>query len=118
MTTGRDSGTVQLQTISELVTNDMVQEALSAGKTYSFFGNLPEGLKEFGTIYICNKGFMIPTFEKINFGYSIILGINLYVPRFLCVGQAFRYSPEKKKLRGLSPRANYTDRAAAAGRRS
>jgi len=24
----------------------------------------------------------------------------------------------KKKLRGLSPRANYTDRAAAAGRRS
>ena len=25
---------------------------------------------------------------------------------------------EKKKLRGLSPRANYTDRAAAAGRRS
>ena len=24
---------------------------------------------------------------------------------------------EKKKLRGLSPRANYTDRAAAAGRR-
>ena len=26
--------------------------------------------------------------------------------------------PIKKKLRGLSPRANYTDRAAAAGRRS
>ena len=25
---------------------------------------------------------------------------------------------KKKKLRGLSPRANYTDRAAAAGRRS
>ena len=28
------------------------------------------------------------------------------------------YSSKKKKLRGLSPRANYTDRAAAAGRRS
>ena len=27
-------------------------------------------------------------------------------------------SSVKKKLRGLSPRANYTDRAAAAGRRS
>ena len=27
-------------------------------------------------------------------------------------------SLKKKKLRGLSPRANYTDRAAAAGRRS
>ena len=27
-------------------------------------------------------------------------------------------SKKKKKLRGLSPRANYTDRAAAAGRRS
>ena len=25
---------------------------------------------------------------------------------------------DEKKLRGLSPRANYTDRAAAAGRRS
>ena len=28
------------------------------------------------------------------------------------------YTRKKKKLRGLSPRANYTDRAAAAGRRS
>ena len=28
------------------------------------------------------------------------------------------YNNNKKKLRGLSPRANYTDRAAAAGRRS
>ena len=27
-------------------------------------------------------------------------------------------APVKKKLRGLTPRANYTDRAAAAGRRS
>jgi len=29
-----------------------------------------------------------------------------------------KISKDKKKLRGLSPRANYTDRAAAAGRRS
>ena len=28
------------------------------------------------------------------------------------------YLVKKKKLRGLSPRADYTDRAAAAGRRS
>ena len=31
---------------------------------------------------------------------------------------AFRNFAYKKKLRGLIPRANYTDRAAAAGRRS
>ena len=29
-----------------------------------------------------------------------------------------RFTPKKTKLRGLSPRADYTDRAAAAGRRS
>ena len=29
-----------------------------------------------------------------------------------------RTEGKKKKLRGLSPQANYTDRAAAAGRRS
>ena len=48
--------------------------------------------------------------------------------RASCIlGQAFHYSPENafyifnqqiKKLRGLSPQANYTNRAAAAGRRS
>ena len=32
--------------------------------------------------------------------------------------QTFLEVEKKKKLRGLSPRANYTDRAAAAGRRS
>ena len=33
-------------------------------------------------------------------------------------GFLFFIAPRKTKLRGLSPRANYTDRAAAAGRRS
>jgi hypothetical protein len=35
----------------------------------------------------------------------------------VCVCLAKEYQ-EKKKLRGFSPRANHTDRAAAAGRRS
>jgi len=30
----------------------------------------------------------------------------------------YKKQQKKKKLRGLSPHANYTDRAAAAGRRS
>ena len=61
------------------------------------------------------------------------LDVTLYIPclSFFHIRTMLRdiikvfYSPTnaqvivlKKKLRGLSPRANYTDRAAAAGRRS
>ena len=35
-----------------------------------------------------------------------------------CTAKFFHAFLHNKKLRGLSPRANYTDRAAAAGRRS
>jgi len=34
------------------------------------------------------------------------------------IGTDYKTNTHKKKLHGLSPRANYTDRAAAAGRRS
>ena len=38
----------------------------------------------------------------------------------VCLSAPYNHGQQqkKKKLRGLSPRANYTDRAAAAGRRS
>jgi hypothetical protein len=38
--------------------------------------------------------------------------------RHLTIEHTMQRSITKTKLRGLSPRANYTDRAAAAGRRS
>ena len=37
---------------------------------------------------------------------------------FRCPGYVYVSSTHNKKLRGLSPQANYTDREAAAGRRS
>jgi len=45
------------------------------------------------------------------------MGLELRHRRCVCNNEV-EYNEGKKKLRGLSPRANYTDRAAAAGRRS
>jgi hypothetical protein len=45
----------------------------------------------------------------------------MYIVQILCILLLFYNAPvvfSKTKLHGLSPRANYTDRAAAAGRRS
>ena len=51
-----------------------------------------------------------------------VLLLEFGAPQFGAVGgQVLRLFPSyklKTKLRGFSPRANYTDRAAAAGRRS
>jgi len=33
--------------------------------------------------------------EKVNTRDELVARINLYAPRFLYIGQAFRYSPEK-----------------------
>jgi len=55
----------------------------------------------------------------ISFGHGD-LGSELYVPKIqdLTPQTDLNIHKQKNKLRGLSPHANYTDRAAAAGRRS
>ena len=52
--------------------------------------------------------------QKINVTSDTLFQVKLYTLTFWYRGIIIF----KKKLRGLSPRANYTDRAAAAGRRS
>ena len=47
-------------------------------------------------------------------GKRLYVQVCYSVVRFTCIS----ISSLKTKLRGLSPRANYTDRAAAAGRRN
>jgi hypothetical protein len=68
LTIGTDSITVQLQIKSELGTSDSVKDAFSAVNSHSFFKNLPESLKEFGTIYIYKRVFSDTNFLKLNFG--------------------------------------------------
>jgi len=70
---------------------------------------------------------MFPGMEQVRDGLSVTSKIRLLI-RNVCLPcrtkskffeslAQFRFLG-KKKLRGLSPHANYTDRAAAAGRRS
>ena len=59
----------------------------------------------------------------LNIVAGIVLGPASVSPSHRSVPPALAYNCQMhirvmKKLRGLSPRANYTDRAAAAGRRS
>ena len=61
-----------------------------------------------------------PSWWQLAFGRKkrskdIITQLNDY---YLLLGGSALFSSECFKLRGLSPHANYTDRAAAAGRRS
>jgi len=44
--------------------------------------------------------------------------IDLSVYSFVVPVSTYVYQQQQQQLRGLSPHANYTDRAAAAGRRS
>jgi hypothetical protein len=57
---------------------------------------------------------------KVFWNVKTCLLVNSYLLYQFTRREALEYLKvsDKKKLRGLSPRANYTDRAAAAGRRS
>ena len=67
----------------------------------------PDGCLRFNTFLFRNDTKYIIHNEAHFVGYLHIMKLRLHYYSLLCLS-----------LRGLSPRANYTDRAAAAGRRS